>query len=91
MDIGRSLSKVGSHIATGSKSILTPIYNFHSQYKNIQATKKDVLQALDQYRALIHSLDWYVFNDGSKKELVKLCGTIPVTYKSELEHLRCFF
>ena len=57
---------------------------FIFQYKNIQATKKDVLDALDQYRALSHSLDSYVFNDGSKKELLKLSGTIPVVYKSKI-------
>lgn len=25
----------------------------------------------------------YVFNDGMRKELVNLCGTIPVVYKSK--------
>lgn len=54
-----------------------------SQYKNIQATKKDVLDALDQYRALSHRVDSYVFNDGTKKELVNLNGTIPMIYKSK--------
>lgn len=54
-----------------------------SQYKNIQATKKDVLDALDQYRALTHRVDSYVFNDGTKKELLNLNGTIPMIYKSE--------
>lgn len=60
------------------------LFLLNSQYKNIQATKKDVVDALDQYRALSYSLDSYVFNDGSKKELLKLNGTIPVVYKSEL-------
>lgn len=54
------------------------------QYKNIQTTKKDVVEALAQYRALGNSLDHYVFNDGTRKELLKLHGTIPVIYKSTL-------
>lgn len=54
----------------------------NSQYKNIQSTKKDVLYAIEQYRALTYRLDNYSFNDGSTKELLNLSGTIPVVYKS---------
>lgn len=42
------------------------------------------MDAMAQYRALAHSLDSYVFNDGTRKELLKLNGTIPVIYKSTL-------
>lgn len=58
------------------------LYSIFFQYKNSTATKKDILQALDQYRALTFRQDSYVFNDGARKELVNLSGTIPVIYKS---------
>lgn len=41
------------------------------------------MQALDQYRALTFRQDTYVFNDGARKELVNLSGTIPMVYKSK--------
>jgi len=52
------------------------------QYKNIATTKRDIVQALEQYRALNFRQDSYVFNDGTRKELLHLSGTIPVIYKS---------
>ncbi|CRK96015.1 CLUMA_CG009455, isoform A [Clunio marinus] len=58
-----------------------------SKYQNIQATKKDVLDLLEQYRALNYRLDSYVFNDGSKKDLLSLTGTIPVVYKQNTYHI----
>ena len=51
------------------------------QYKNINATKKDIAQAIEQYRALNFRQDAYVFNDGTQRNLVNLSGTIPVVYK----------
>lgn len=59
-------------------------FELFPQYKNIQATKKEVLDVLEQYRALTYRLDNYVFNDGARKELLNLNGTIPVVYKSEI-------
>jgi ESCRT-I complex subunit TSG101 len=41
------------------------------------------MTALEQYRAITYRVDAYVFNDGSRKELLNLSGTIPVVYKSE--------
>lgn len=70
------------------------IYDFFlqsSQYQNVQATKKDVTDALTQYRGLSFRSDKYVFNDGTQKELVNLNGTIPVNYKSEIFDKQFFF
>lgn len=58
-----------------------------SKYKNIAATKKDIIQANEQYRALNFRQDPYVFNDGTRKELVNLSGTIPVVYKKNTYHI----
>lgn len=57
------------------------------KYKNIPATKKDILDALNNYRGLGYKLEKFVFNDGLIKELFNLNGTIPVVYKSNTYHI----
>lgn len=81
MDLTKLLSKVSPRHPRPFVIFIT----LFSQYKNIQATKKDVMTALEQYRAITYRVDSYVFNDGSKKELLNLSGTIPVVYKSKDE------
>lgn len=68
---------------------LTPaqLTKYLAKYKNITATKKDVLQAMEQYRALVFRQDSYVFNDGTRKDLLNLTGTIPVIYKKNTYHI----
>jgi ESCRT-I complex subunit TSG101 len=82
MDLQKQLSKV-SNLLIFTFSLANQSNFIILQYKNIQATKKDVMTALEQYRAVTYRVDTYVFNDGSKKELLNLSGTIPVIYKSK--------
>lgn len=88
MDISKFLVKVSDENKCIKKlKIYKNSLSSHFQYKNIQATKKDVLLALEQYRALTYRNDNYVFNDGSSKELFCMTGTIPVVYKSKFHFL----
>ncbi|XP_011181347.1 tumor susceptibility gene 101 protein [Zeugodacus cucurbitae] len=58
-----------------------------SRYKNVSATKKDVIDVITTYRSLSYSLKKFVFNDGSTKELFNLAGTIPVVYKNNTYYI----
>ncbi|KAK6985507.1 tumor susceptibility 101 protein [Biomphalaria glabrata] len=52
-----------------------------SKYKHPNEAKADILKTINQYRDLRPSLDPFVFNDGTERQLVQLEGTIPVNYK----------
>ncbi|KAH0946475.1 hypothetical protein HN011_011045 [Eciton burchellii] len=52
-----------------------------SKYQNPDITKKHVISVLNLYKGLIYEIESFVFNDGSRKELLNLQGTIPVVYK----------
>jgi len=52
-----------------------------SKYHNPDKTKRDILATIQQYKGLVPKLDNFVFNNGTQRELLKLHGTIPVTYK----------
>ncbi|XP_067643219.1 tumor susceptibility gene 101 protein [Eurosta solidaginis] len=58
-----------------------------SRYKNINATKKDVIDVITSYRSLAYNLQKFVFNDGSTKDLFNLSGTIPVVYKNNTYYI----
>ncbi|XP_011214165.1 tumor susceptibility gene 101 protein [Bactrocera tryoni] len=58
-----------------------------SRYKNVSATKKDVIDVITTYRSLTYNLQKFVFNDGSTKELFNLAGTIPVVYKNNTYYI----
>ncbi|XP_053955044.1 tumor susceptibility gene 101 protein [Anastrepha ludens] len=58
-----------------------------SRYKNISATKKDVIDVISNYRSLTYNFQKFVFNDGSSKELFNLAGTIPVVYKQNTYYI----
>lgn len=58
-----------------------------SKYRNSDVTRKDVMSVLQIYKGLQHKMEHYVFNDGSRKELINLHGTIPVTYKGNVYHI----
>ncbi|XP_077998727.1 uncharacterized protein LOC144451699 [Glandiceps talaboti] len=49
------------------------------QYKNL--VMRDSLNLIQVYRDLRPKMDFYVFNDGTRKELLSFEGTIPVTYR----------
>ncbi|XP_014486189.1 PREDICTED: tumor susceptibility gene 101 protein [Dinoponera quadriceps] len=52
-----------------------------ARYQNPDTTKKHVVSALNVYKGLQYEIEPFVFNDGSRKELVNLQGTIPVAFK----------
>ncbi|KAG5321124.1 TS101 protein, partial [Pseudoatta argentina] len=52
-----------------------------SKYQNPDITKKHVINVLNTYKGLVYKIEPFVFNDGSRKELLNLQGTIPVVYK----------
>ncbi|EFN75912.1 Tumor susceptibility gene 101 protein [Harpegnathos saltator] len=52
-----------------------------ARYQNPDITKKHVVSVLNLYKGLQYEIEPFVFNDGSRKELINLQGTIPVAYK----------
>lgn len=52
-----------------------------AKYHYPDQAKKDITNALQHYRNLSPTTSQFVFNDGMKKELFCLDGTIPVNYK----------
>lgn len=65
----------------------TKIVKCLSKYKNVQETKKDVIDALTNYKSLVYQLEKFVFNDGVVRDLFNLQGTIPVIYKNNTYHI----
>ena len=51
------------------------------RYKYKEKCQSDIKNAMEAYRGLQLKFDKFYFNDGSKKDLVYLSGTIPVPYK----------
>ncbi|XP_078663024.1 tumor susceptibility gene 101 protein-like isoform X1 [Branchiostoma floridae x Branchiostoma belcheri] len=51
------------------------------KYKNKDVTKREVLQVFTSYSDLKPNLQPHIFNDGSRKDLLTLEGTIPVQYR----------
>ncbi|XP_032665106.1 tumor susceptibility gene 101 protein [Odontomachus brunneus] len=52
-----------------------------ARYQNPDITRKHVVSVLNLYKGLQYEIEPFVFNDGSRKELINLQGTIPVAYK----------
>ncbi|KAK2582025.1 hypothetical protein KPH14_002731 [Odynerus spinipes] len=52
-----------------------------SKYQNPDVTKSQILNVLSMYIGLQYEIESFVFADGTRKELINLQGTIPVTYK----------
>ncbi|CAB4068694.1 TSG101 [Lepeophtheirus salmonis] len=50
-------------------------------YRNPRQTKSDIMGALNNYRSLNARTDYFSFNDGVRKKLLVLGGTIPVNYR----------
>ncbi|XP_030572777.1 tumor susceptibility gene 101 protein [Drosophila novamexicana] len=63
------------------------ITKYLSKYKNVAATRKDVVDVVTTYRSLTYDLQKFVFNDGSSKDLFALQGTIPVVYKNNTYYI----
>ncbi|XP_071488150.1 tumor susceptibility gene 101 protein-like [Diadema antillarum] len=51
------------------------------KYSNRDQTQRDILNVLSAFKDLRPKMDAHVFNDGSRKELLCVDGTIPVLYK----------
>ncbi|CAH4029087.1 tumor susceptibility gene 101 protein [Pieris brassicae] len=54
---------------------------FLSKYKHRDYTSKEVTSLIQVYRGLTYRLEAFVFNNGARKDLLNLEGTIPVNYK----------
>lgn len=61
--------------------------NSLSKYKYADIAKRDVLNVFGQFKDLRPSLDGYIFNDGVRKDLLNLDGTIPVNYKGNVYNI----
>lgn len=58
-----------------------------SKYEYADIARRDVINAICQFKDLRPSHDSFIFNDGNKKELLNLDGTIPVTYKGSMYNI----
>lgn len=61
--------------------------HFLSKYYNPDITRKDICRVLEHYRGLNFKTEPFVFNDGSRKDLVNLQGTVPVNFKGNVYHI----
>ncbi|KAJ2948366.1 hypothetical protein O0L34_g7603 [Tuta absoluta] len=52
-----------------------------SKYKHRDYTAREVISLIQVYRSLTYRLEAFVFNNGTRKDLLNLEGTIPVNYK----------
>lgn len=52
-----------------------------SKYKHRDFTCREVLNLIQFYKSLTYRLEGFVFNSGSRKDLLNLEGTVPVNYK----------
>ncbi|PZC83067.1 tumor susceptibility gene 101 protein [Helicoverpa armigera] len=52
-----------------------------SKYKHRDYTAREVANLIQVYRSLTYRLEAFVFNNGARKDLLNLEGTIPVNYK----------
>lgn len=51
------------------------------KYKHRDYTVREVINLIQTYRSLTYRLEAFVFNNGIRKDLLNLEGTIPVNYK----------
>ncbi|XP_053614707.1 tumor susceptibility gene 101 protein [Plodia interpunctella] len=63
---------------TNDESVLK---QYLSKYKHRDYTIREVLNVIQVYKSLVYRLEAFVFNNGSRKDLLHLDGTIPVNYK----------
>ncbi|XP_028164920.1 tumor susceptibility gene 101 protein [Ostrinia nubilalis] len=52
-----------------------------SKYKHKDYTSREVINLIQLYKSLTYRLEAFVFNNGTRKDLLNLEGTIPVNYK----------
>ncbi|XP_005097194.1 tumor susceptibility gene 101 protein [Aplysia californica] len=61
--------------------------SYLSKYKHPVDTKTEIINTIKAYRDLRPSLEPFVFNDGTQRELVHLEGTIPVNYRGNVYNI----
>jgi ESCRT-I complex subunit TSG101 len=52
-----------------------------AKYKHRDFTSREVINLIQVYKSLAYRLEAFVFNNGTRKDLLNLEGTIPVNYK----------
>ncbi|CAG7825947.1 unnamed protein product [Allacma fusca] len=52
-----------------------------AKYRDAEKTRRETMEVLQHYRGLKPASEYFVFNNGTQKMLLNLCGTIPVNYK----------
>ncbi|KAL0280194.1 UNVERIFIED_CONTAM: hypothetical protein PYX00_001566 [Menopon gallinae] len=57
------------------------------KYQNPEATEREVMEVIQQYRGLEVKEEMFVFNDGSRMELINLQGTIPIKYRGTVYNI----
>ena len=60
---------------------------FTNKYTNPDFTRRDVQWVTEHYTSLRWKIEPFVFNDGSRRELINLQGTIPVNFKGNIYHI----
>lgn len=58
-----------------------------SNYKYRDITSREVVGLIQMYRSLTYRLEAFVFNNGVRKDLLNLEGTIPVNYKGSFYNI----
>ncbi|CAH2089741.1 unnamed protein product [Euphydryas editha] len=58
-----------------------------SNYKYRDITSREVVGLIQVYRSLTYRLEAFVFNNGVRKDLLNLEGTIPVNYKGSFYNI----
>lgn len=57
------------------------------KYKHPDYAARDVLNVIQRYRSLTYRVEVFVFNNGARKDLLNLEGTIPVSYKGAVYNI----
>lgn len=57
------------------------------KYTKADYTAREVITVIHQYRSLTYRLEAFVFNNGARKDLINLQGTIPVNYKGTVYNI----
>ncbi|XP_041984766.1 tumor susceptibility gene 101 protein [Aricia agestis] len=63
------------------------IKSYLAKYKHRDFTTREVMSLIQVYRSLTYRLEVFVFNNGTRKNLLNLEGTIPVTYKGAVYNI----
>nr|ACO15383.1 Tumor susceptibility gene 101 protein [Caligus clemensi] len=60
-------------------------------YRNPRQTKTELLNVMKHYRSLHAKVEYFSFNDGVRKKLIVLKGTIPIKYKGSYYNIPLSF